>query len=216
MDILVIGGSRGIGLATVKAGLAAGHSMRAFARSAGKIDISDEAFTAIEGDALDTDALTAAAKGADAVIQTIGLPVNRETVFSPVDFAARATVAMITAMEGAGVRRVLAVTGFGAGRSREAMSSLERLGHGAVLGRIYDDKSNQEKLIMESGLDWTVVRPVILTNGKAKGRYAVLMTPDEWRNGLISRADVAEFLLKAVDDPTYIGADPVLSSALAR
>lgn len=216
MDILVIGGSRGIGLETVKAGLAAGHGMRAFARSASKIGITDPNLQTIDGDALDEGTLVEAMKGCDAVVQTIGLPVNRDTVFSPVDFASRATATMIAAMETAGLRRLITVTGFGAGRSREAMSALERLGHGAVLGRIYDDKTRQEQVIMESALDWTIVRPVILTNGKAKERYAILMTPDEWRNGLISRADVADFLIKAAGDDAYIRTDPVLSSALAR
>ncbi|MEM7498031.1 MAG: NAD(P)H-binding protein [Pseudomonadota bacterium] len=210
MDLLVIGGSRGIGLETVRAGLAAGHRMRAFARSAGKLSFQDPGFLAIEGDALDADAVAAAAEGADAVIQTLGLPVNRSTVFAPVDTVSRATAVTLRAMERARTRRLLAVTGFGAGRSREAMSALERLGHGAILGKIYEDKSRQERLIMDSALDWTVVRPVILTNRPARGRYQVLVEPKDWRNGLISRKDVAAFLIRAAGDPALIGKDPVL------
>jgi uncharacterized protein YbjT (DUF2867 family) len=127
------------------------------------------------------------------------------------DFASRATAVMLEGMHAAGVRRLVVVTGFGAGRSRRAMSAIERLGHGAVLGRIYADKSRQEALVIDSGLDWTIVRPTILTNGRAKGHYRVLEDPADWRNGLIARADVADFLVRAAGDPALVGKDPVIT-----
>ena len=130
---------------------------------------------------------------------------QEETLFS------RTTATLIDAMQAAEVNRLIAVTGFGAGRSRAAMSTLERLGHNAVLGRVHDDKSRQEALIMESGLDWTIVRPVILTNGARTGKARVLRSPEEWRNGLVSRRDVAAYLVDAVIDGLDSRGDVVLA-----
>ena len=127
-----------------------------------------------------------------------------ETLFS------ETTEALIEAMGTAGVSRLVAVTGFGAGRSYAAMSSLEKLGHGALLGRVYADKSRQEDMIMKSALDWTIARPVILTNGAASGRIRVLAEPEAWGNGLISRADVGAYVVRAVTEELNIREDVVL------
>jgi len=102
------------------------------------------------------------------------------------------------------------VTGFGAGESRSAMNPLEEFGHNALLGRAYADKSVQEKIIERSSLDWTIARPAILTNGRATGRYKVLTTLESWRNGLISRSDVAEFLVERALDRENLHEAPVL------
>ena len=79
-----------------------------------------------------------------------------------------------------------------------------------LMKRVYDDKDVQEWIIRSSGLDWTIVRPGLLTNSPATGRYRVLTMPQEWRFGVISRADVADFLVRQVDDRTLIGATPLL------
>jgi NAD(P)H-binding len=79
------------------------------------------------------------------------------------------------------------------------------------LRRAYDDKDEQEDLIQDSGLDWVIARPVILTNGSRTCRYRVLVEPRSWRIGFISRADVADFLVKQIDDNAYLGKTPVLT-----
>ena len=84
------------------------------------------------------------------------------------------------------------------------MSKLESLGHKAVLGKPYADKDRQEALIMESDLDWTIARPVILTKGPKSGRLTVLRDSSTWRNGLISRKDVATYLVDAVEQDPHV------------
>jgi hypothetical protein len=54
------------------------------------------------------------------------------------------------------------------------------------------------------------VRPGLLNNGPATGRYRILTTPQEWRFGIISRSDVADFLVRQVDDRALIGKTPLL------
>ena len=87
---------------------------------------------------------------------------------------------------------------------------MQRLPFQIVFGRAYDDKSLQEQLIKESELDWTIGRPGVLTSGPRTGRYRILSEASQWRNGIISRADVAEFLVRQIVDQTYILKAPVL------
>jgi putative NADH-flavin reductase len=68
----------------------------------------------------------------------------------------------------------------------------------------------QERLIKDSALDWTIARPGVLTNGSRTGRYKILKEPLEWRNGIISRADVADFLVQQIEDRAYLRKTPVL------
>jgi uncharacterized protein YbjT (DUF2867 family) len=66
-----------------------------------------------------------------------------------------------------------------------------------LLGRVYDDKDVQERIVRRSKLDWVIVRPVILTNGPKTNAYRAVLDPRHWTCGFISRADVADFLVKS-------------------
>jgi putative NADH-flavin reductase len=210
-NLLVIGASRGIGLETVRSALRAGHSVRALARSAASMPIEDASLRKVSGDALDSDTIRNAIEGVDAVIQTLGVDISLRAIFEPATLFSRSTRILVDAMKVAEVKRLIAVTGLGAGDSR---------GHGGLLydavvfplllKRVYDDKDVQEWIIRSSGLDWTIVRPGLLNNGPATGRYRILTTPQEWRFGIISRSDVADFLVRQVDDRALIGKTPLL------
>jgi uncharacterized protein YbjT (DUF2867 family) len=80
------------------------------------------------------------------------------------------------------------------------------------LKRVYDDKDVQEWIVRSSGLDWTIVRPGMLTNGPATDHYRVLTASKDWRFGVISRADVADFLVRLTSDRALIGTTPLLIS----
>ncbi|MBJ3762563.1 NAD(P)H-binding protein [Maribius pontilimi] len=208
--IVIMGATSGIGAAAMKEAVTRGLSVRAFARSADKLDATDlvEPFA---GDARDPDDVAAVLSGARAVIYALGINERLAMLWEKETLFSDSTRVLLEAMKTSGTRRLVAVTGFGAGRSRSAMSKLESLGHKAILGRPYADKDRQEELIVQSDLDWTIVRPVILTNGAKSGRMKVLRDPSDWRNGLVSRADVASYLIDAVEDDLDIRADVVLS-----
>ena len=209
--ILIVGASRGTGLQTVRKALAAGHRVRALARSAANIPIENERLERITGDATDRTALINALEGIEAVIVTLGVAPSFATVVSGTELFSTATRALVDTMREKGVRRLVAMTGIGAGDSR---------GHGGfiydwlvfplLLKRVYDDKDVQEQIIRQSELDWTIVRPGLLTNGPETDRYRVLLDPAQWTAGAISRADVADFLVKEVTDRRFIGRAPVI------
>jgi putative NADH-flavin reductase len=208
MHVLIIGASKGIGLETTRQALDAGHDVRALARSATAIAISNPSLEKMRGNALKTVDVEAALVGVDVVIQTLGVGLGE--LFRPVHLFSDATRVLIAAMRSQGVKRLICVTGFGAGDSRASISCLQRLPFQIVFGRAYDDKSLQEQLINESELDWTIARPGVLTSGPRTGHYQILSEASQWRNGIISRADVAEFLVRQIGDQTYIRKAPVL------
>ena len=208
MKVLIIGASKGIGLATTKAALAAGYDVRAFARSAAAMTLSDPRLEKAQGDATRKQDVEAALAGVDAVILTLGVGLGE--LIKPVHLFSDATRVIVTAMTARSVKRLICVTGFGAGDSRASIGLLQRVPFQIVFGRAYDDKTRQEDMIKQSGLDWTIGRPGVLLNGPKSSRYKVLREPSSWRNGIISRASVADFLVKQVEDRTYLHAAPVL------
>jgi len=208
MRILIIGASKGIGLETTRQALEAGHRVRALARSASGMTLADPNLEKVPGDALIAEDVAAALIGVDVVIQTLGVGIG--DLFRPVHLFSEATRVLIAAMRAQGVKRLICVTGFGAGDSRASISVLQRLPFLMVFGRAYEDKSRQERMIEESGLDWTIARPGVLTGGARTGRYRILAEASQWRNGIISRSDVAAFLVGQIADQTCLHQAPVL------
>ena len=212
-NVLIIGASHGIGLETVGTALRAGLGVRALARSAASMPIQDANLDKVSGSALDPDTIRNVLRDIDVVIQTLGVDFSPRLVFEGTRLFSESTRILVDAMKAAGVKRLITVTGLGAGDSR---------GHGGLLydavvfplllKRVYDDKDVQEWIVRSSGLDWTIVRPGLLKDRPATGRYRVLTTPRDWRFGAISRADVADFLVLQVDDRTQIGTTPLLIS----
>jgi putative NADH-flavin reductase len=153
--LLIIGASRGIGLETTKAALAAGHSVRALARSAASIPMRDPGLEKVSGNALDSGTIRSALEGVDVVVQSLGVEIAPRAIFERTTLFSQSNRILVDAMKIGGVKRLIAVTGLGAGDSR---------GHGGLLydavvfplllKRVYDDKDVQEWIIKSSGLDW--------------------------------------------------------------
>jgi len=209
--VLIIGASRGIGLEATEQSLTSGHHVRAFARSADSIDIDHPNLEKRNGDALHQEDVVSALEGMDVTIQSLGVSLGPDFILGPVTLFSDATRILVSAMEASGVKRLICVTGYGAGDSRSSIGLVQLIPFRLLLGRVYDDKDVQELIVRRSSLDWVIARPVFLTNGPRTGRYQVLVDRKSWRNGLISRADVADFLVGQIADDRYIRQTPVLA-----
>jgi uncharacterized protein YbjT (DUF2867 family) len=152
--VLIIGASRGIGLETVKAALRAGHSVRSLARSARRISIDHPKLEKMAGDALKMATVKRAVTGVDAIIQSLGVSAGPEIILKPTRLFSKATRVLVTAMEEAQVKRLICVTGFGTGDSLGRGGFLCSAAFHLLLGRVYDDKDVQERIVRRSKLDW--------------------------------------------------------------
>jgi uncharacterized protein YbjT (DUF2867 family) len=209
--VLIVGASRGVGLETVRCALAAGHRVRALARGAASIPLDRPELEKIAGDALDHATVSQALQGVEAVIQTLGAPKDLGALLWGTTLFSAATRILVDAMRAQGVRRLVAVTGLGAGDSRGHGGLLyDAIAFPLVLKRVYDDKDVQERMIRASGLDWTIVRPGLLTGGAATGRARALTDPKDWRMGSVTRADVADFLVREGFERRFVGKTPLL------
>ena len=155
--------------------------------------------TPVKGSILDPGVAERAVSGADAVAWCVGVRTLGPAFLRAVTLFSEGTKRTIAAMKGAGVSRLAVITGIGAGESRGHGGLLyEWIGLPFVIGAIYADKDRQEALVKASGLDWTIVRPTLLTNGPRTGQYRVLTSFEGLHGGQISRADCADCLLRAI------------------
>ena len=133
MRVLITGASKGIGLETARQAREAGHHVRALARSAAGMALSDPNLEKVRGDALKTQDVEAALVGVGVVIQTLGVGLG--DLFRPVRLFSDATRLLLPAMRAQGVKRLICVTGFGAGESRASISRLQCMPFQIVFGR---------------------------------------------------------------------------------
>lgn len=209
MKLLVIGASGGIGFELVNLALEQGHQVTALSRNVDRATYPRGEPEVISGDILDPGSVKRAVKGQDAVCTAIGImPTFREVrVFSD------GIKNVLGQMNNAGVRRLVAVTGIGAGESEGHGGFLyDRMVRPLLLKTIYEDKNREEEIIATSATEWTIVRPGFLTNGPLTGEYRVITDLEGVTAGKISRKDTAHFILKELDSGAYIHRRPLLTS----
>ncbi|MEH2294437.1 NAD(P)-dependent oxidoreductase [Nostoc sp.] len=207
MKILVIGATGPTGQQIVEQGLAQGHQVTALVRNPDKFEIQHNSLQIVKGDILDPASLDAVQQQ-DAVISSLG---TKKIGLEPVTVLSEGTKNLLQAMERHSVKRLICITGLGAGDSKAHGGLLyDKLILSVILRRIYDDKDRQEAEIRQSNLDWVIVRPGILTNHPAKGNYRVLTDLTGVMAGKISRADVAAFVLQQITDDRYLYQTPLV------
>ena len=124
----------------------------------------------------------------------------------PTSVCTDGVTAIVASMRRAGVRRLVVVSAYGARETHGR--SLYSLALWASLREKMLDKERMEAVVESSGLDWTVVRPPLLTDGPRSGRYRAGSALPIRLWSRISRADLAEFLLAEATEPSYTGAFP--------
>lgn len=202
MKIVVLGATGNVGSRFTSQAVKAGHEVVAYARRPEAVT-TQAGVTIAEGSAEDTAALTAAAKGADAILVSITGPMKDTT------FMQRTLPAIVDATKQAGVARIVLVSAFGAGDTAEKASGFARLIYRTVLGKFFGDKAASDKLLQTSGLDWTLAYPVNLKDATALPAGAAVESLDAvWKvPGLptLPFDNVAAALVDIIGDPTTVG-----------
>jgi uncharacterized protein YbjT (DUF2867 family) len=214
LKVVVFGANGRTGRAVVLTLATAGYQVTGFARDAQKVP-KYPGVTAVAGDAMKPADVTAAVAGHDAVVVCLGdsrnpfallLGAKRST---PPTICEVGTANVIAAMGSAAIARLVCVTAYGVGDTRDRLTSAFKLWFRALrLAEQRADKERQEHVIRASGLDWTIVQPVGLTDGAFTGRW-LASASGERRKRTISRIDLAAFIVN-----TLIGAQNIRESVV--
>jgi len=201
MNLVVLGATGSTGLEIVRQAIEYGHSVTAFVRSPERLKPFRDRISVKQGNLLDAAELDPVIKGHDAVLSAFGprVPIAKGDANLLRQFA----VALTTAMPRAGVRRVVL----------ESVAFLFKdaiIPPAYLLGRLFfpgvvADASGMEKVLEKSGLDWTIARPPKLTPKPYTGKYRVREGHLPAFGFSISYADVADFMIKAVQNRSLIG-----------
>lgn len=206
MRIIIFGSTGSIGRQLVSQALEQGHTVTAFARNASKISQQHENLSITLGDVMDPASVESAIKGHEAVLCSLGAG-RKGTVRS------EGTRNIINAMEKLGVRRLICQSTLGVGESWDNLNFFWKyVMFRFLLHPAYIDHVRQEQYVRQSHLDWTIIRPGAFTNGEHTGIYRHgFSTNDTTPKLKISRADVADFMLKQFSDNTYLRKTPGVS-----
>lgn len=209
MKLAIFGATGRTGQQLLRQALKAGHQVTVLVRDPAKLAEKSDRLTVVQGTLKDTACLDQVIKGADAVISAMGPANNQPTL----DISS-GMQGIITAMKLNGVKRLIISAGAGVGDPGDTPKLFNKLMNvllKATAKNVYEDMLNTVTLVRESGLDWTVVRVPMLTDDPATGQLKVGVV-GKGMGPRISRADMADFMLKQAASREYIGKAPAISN----
>jgi uncharacterized protein YbjT (DUF2867 family) len=213
--ILLLGATGRTGRHVIDEALAQGHQVVALARRPDVLE-PRPGLTVLAGDPAVGADVQRALVGCSSVISTLNNNRVSDSPFakpvSPAGFMTGVMRHVVAAMKTQGVKRLAVLSAAGAGDSFAAMPWIFRvLVRKTNLSHTYRDHDEQERVVMGSGLDWTVARPVGLHDGAPKGELLKTQGRDPKPGMRIARRTVARYLVSCLGDPRSAAAAPVLS-----
>ncbi|WP_427896614.1 NAD(P)-dependent oxidoreductase [Kribbella sp. GL6] len=223
MKLVVFGASGRIGTEVVRQAVAAGHAVTAVVRAgstlgvplpelrlvAARAGVSGGLAEVVTADVMDPASIAPVLEGHDVVLSALG-PRPK----GPSDILTSSARSTLRALEDSGVRRyvVVSVAGIHTGNDGPVTKYVVKPLIQRLLRESFADARRMEELIGASPLDWTIVCPPRLTNGTAKGTIRS-NTEGTVRGGFtITRADVATYMLDAVDNAVLIRKTALISN----
>jgi putative NADH-flavin reductase len=204
MQIAVFGASGRTGNLLTERALAGGHTVAALLRRPAEFPFRNRV-RVVAGDAFDSAAIAETLTGAGVVLSALGArSLGNEGVLE------RAVPLIVAAMQAQGPRRIVALGSAGAlDSSLDKQNAfrrfvVEKIVYRTVLKWPVVSQRAQWATLSASGLDWTMVMPPMLTNGRATGRYRVDGEALPRNGSKISRADVAEFMMQQIASREWV------------
>ena len=196
--IIVFGATGGMGKLVVEQALEAGHQVTVVVRNTDAFTVRHKNLEIIKGDVFQPITFENAMKGIDAVVSCLGTH-KRE----PTTVYSKGVNNIAMAMQQAGVNRIICISAAAVIVPPKSSFMLKFVVKN-ILQRIfkymYADMLLMEKLLMESGLNWTVIRAPRLTNAKPKGKYRIAINDCLHNPSNISRADLADYIVNHLTD----------------
>jgi nucleoside-diphosphate-sugar epimerase len=212
VNVTVFGATGGIGRQVVDQLLAAGHHVTAVIRSPGKLDADRDRLTVVVGELSDRDAIDAAIRDADAVISALGPSLGR----SAGDRAlTEGTALIVSLMREEGVRRFVGLATPSIPDRRDGLHWKQKVL--PVMAKLMFPDALTElrgmtEAVTSSDLDWTIARITNPTNRSATGTWRAGFLGRDKVGSVMSRADIAAFLVAQLTDRTYVAAAPAISN----
>jgi putative NADH-flavin reductase len=206
MQLTIFGASGGTWHRLVEQALAAGHTVTAVVRDPARLPVRHDRLKLVAADVLDPEAITPAVADADAVLSALGprSSRNRSSITSA------GTASILKAMRTAGSSRLVVVSAAPVASDDHGTTLPYRLLVKpllrGLLGGLYADLAVMEETVRRSGLAWTILRPPQLTDGPRTGSYRQATDANLRRGYRISRADLADAILAALEDPDSVKA----------
>lgn len=219
MRLVIFGPTGGTGRCLVERAIAEGHEVTAFVRNPSRMGARHQRLRVVVGDAFNPEKVREAVAGNEAVISVLGSrqPSNPLRPLRPGDPNGPVSVGsanIIAAMKEHGLWRFVCQTAWGVGESKKnpgfAGAFFMKVLVPPLLRDEYAEKEAQEKLVRESDLEWIIVRPMILTNGPWTNDYRVGLDLKPGRRPYVSRADVADFLMRRLADDSFVRRAPAI------
>jgi len=201
MNVLIFGASGGTGKHLVRQALTQEHNVTAFVRDAAKLDLRHDRLKLEVGNVVDYEAVESAIRGQDAIVSALGA--NSPFKFDQI--VVDGIMNIIKAMKKTNVERLIYLSFIGATESRKNAGFVIRHIAPTLLKTEIRGHALREKMIKESDLSWTIVHAPTLTNGQRKGQYQIgenLRATSFFVS--LSRADVADFMLRQLNDNSYL------------
>ncbi len=199
MKLTIFGATGGTGRCLVGQALAAGHEVTAVVRDPDRLGVPAHRLLHIEvSDVLDPDSITGPVTAADAVLSAIG---PRGT--GPTTISHDSVASIVTAMQKAGSRRLVMVSGSivaDTGESPYMRYLVKPVVRRTFLRHVCADMRRAEEAVHGSGLDWTIMRPPGLTSKPGTGRYRTAIDASLPHGFTVPRADLAASMLALIGD----------------
>lgn len=202
MKVVVFGATGRSGRRVVKRALDEGHAVTGIARTPSKMELTHAQLTLVRGDILNYDSFANVFEGQDAIISTVG----KGERFGSVELYSEGIENIIRAMETYGLSRLIAITSGGTypGWDRKNSIFYELLIKRVLLRGEYMDMKRMEDRIMDTNLEWTVVRPSGLTDEEGTGEYRVKIGYSIPESNTTTRDDLAEFIVDELESNQFV------------
>ena len=204
MKVAIFGATGATGKLLTERCLARGYEVRVLARRA-DFDYADRV-EMVRGDARDAGAVRRTVEGVDCVLTALGAPNLGRS-----DLLEVAVPLIVGAMRECGVRRIVALGSAGAvGDSLKKQSAwrrwfVQKIVYKTVLKWPVRAQISQWKTLSASGLEWTMVMPPMLTNGRGREVWRVDGEALPRGGSRIAREDVADFMVAQVEGREWVG-----------
>ncbi|PZR27813.1 MAG: hypothetical protein DI535_08670 [Citrobacter freundii] len=216
MRILLLGATGRTGRRLLSQALSRGHEVHVVVRDRHKITITDPGLFVLQGHPADKACLDKAIKGCEAVISTLNISRYNDFPWTPLrtpkSFLSDVMAQIISLAPEHHINRVIFTSAWGVGETEAELPGWFRwLVKKSNLRYPYADLLKTEELVKRSSLEWTAVRPTILTNSR-KIAVAKLSYPGNKPSSLfISRASVASFMLDALEKGLCVRETPTIT-----